>query len=168
MKYIKYIKRQDCNWKQSPGPSGETSLNLSNEICSFLTFGLVEKGEESAVTFHVYKSDFENAIQFIEAQLPLFRSSSRESWEVYAGDKSFSQLSCAIEDFFGDEQEIDYTVIIYRRQDSRIYLKGLKQNGFTIRDFLVENSSALAFYLSDKGIELRLFSAVSDGESIEI
>ena len=164
MEYIKFIRRQDCNWKQSAGPSGETSLNLSNEICTFLTFGLIDKGEESAVTFRIYRSDFEDAIQFIGTQLPLYRSSSRESRETTANDPSYTKLNNALDSFFGNDSEADYTVAIYRRSDSRIYLKGLKQNGFTIRDFLVENSTAIKFLLSEKGIELRILSAVSDEE----
>ena len=166
MEYTKYIKRQDCNWKQTSGPSGETSLNLSNEICSFLTFGLVDKGQETEVTFHIYKHDFEDAVQFIGSQLPLYRTTSRESWEVNADDAVFLSLPNIISEFFGDNIEMDYTVTIYRRTDGRIYLKALKINRFTIRDFLVENSTAMKFYLSDKGIELRLFSAISEGDSI--
>ncbi len=166
MEYVKYIKRQDCNWKQSSGPSGETSLNLSNEICSFLTFDLVEKGEESLVTLHIYRKDFEDAIVFIGSQMPLYRTTSKDSWETDETDNHFVGLNDSLKSFFGDSEEADYTVTIYRRHDARIYLKGLKQNDFTIRDYLVENESALKFSLSDKGIELRLFSAVSDGELI--
>lgn len=166
MEYLKFIRRQDCNWKKSAGPSGETSLNLSNEICSFLTFGLIDKGEESVVTFHIYRADFEEAIHFIGTQLPLFRSSSRESWEVSDDDSSYTGLSRSLDNFFGNETEADYTVTIYRRGDSRIYLKGLKQFGFTIRDYLVENSTAIKFILSEKGIELRIYSAVTEGDNI--
>lgn len=162
MEYIKYIKRQDCNWKQSAGPSGETSLNLSNDICSFLTFGLIDEGEESVVTFHIYKSDFINAIEFIDSQLPLYRSTSRTSQSIDKNSITFSALNEIVESFFGNETELDYSVTIYKRKDSRIYLKGLKVNNFTIRDFLVENSSAIKFTLSDKGIELRVLSAISE------
>ena len=47
-------------------------------------------------------------------------------------------------------------ILLYRRKDGRIYLKNLKQKGFTIRDFLVEFSSALDFEMGDDCFELRL------------
>ena len=70
----------------------------------------------------------------------------------------------AIESFFGNEEYVDYTVILYYRKDGRIYLKGLKQNGFSIRDYLVEMSSALVFNDSIDGYTLRLESGVSAGD----
>ncbi len=46
MEVIKYIKKQDSGFKLSPGNSGETSINLSNEIFNMLVDDTVEKGEE--------------------------------------------------------------------------------------------------------------------------
>ena len=37
MAITKYIKRQDCGLKLSSGNSGETSINLSNEILDYLS-----------------------------------------------------------------------------------------------------------------------------------
>lgn len=62
MKKIKYIKRQDSGWKQAYGYSGETSINLSNEIFDFLSFGVIDGGEESGITFNIYREDYINAI----------------------------------------------------------------------------------------------------------
>ena len=45
MTIVKYIKRQDSGWKQTAGCSGETSINLSNEIFDFLSLGMVDGGD---------------------------------------------------------------------------------------------------------------------------
>ena len=147
MRIVKYIKRQDCGWKQAAGCSGETSINLSNEILDFLSNGMVDLGEECGLTFNIYREDYIAALAFITMQLPLYRSTSRTS-ELISKDKDVKP----------------YTVTLYRRKDGRIYLKGLKQKGFTIRDFLVEMSSALEFIMTADGFDLRLISAVSEGD----
>ena len=74
---VKYIRRQDSGWKQAFGYSGETSINLSNEIFDFLSFGLVDGGEECGVTFKIFREDYLNALTYIQSQLPLYRSTSR-------------------------------------------------------------------------------------------
>jgi len=158
---IKYARRQDCGWKQAAGCSGETSINLSNEILDFLTDGLVEFGEECGFSFKIYKEDFVEAVAFIKTQLPLFRSSSKTSQKISLGNPILTKLENAIFSFF-QEDVADYTVTLYRRGDKRIYLKDLRQNGFSIRDYLVEFSSALKFVISERGFELRLLSAVSE------
>ena len=164
MEYTKYIKRQDCNWKQAAGPSGETSLNLSNEICNFLTFGLVDRGEESVVTFGIFKDEFLDAAKFIGTQLPLYRTTSHDSQLTDESSKAFISLEKNINDYFLSNTVKEYSVTIYRRKDGRIYLKGLKQGAFTVRDYLVENSSAIKFLLTDDGIELHVISAVTSGD----
>lgn len=164
MTIVKYIKRQDSGWKQAAGCSGETSINLSNEIFDFLSLGMVDGGEECGVNFRIFREDFENAITFIESQLPLYRSTSKSSCIIKHGDSILSKLTNAIDGFFGSDEYVDYTVLLYCRTDGRIYLKGLKQNGFTIRDYLVEMSSALVFSNTMDGYTLRIESGVSAGE----
>ena len=164
MTIVKYIKRQDSGWKQAAGCSGETSINLSNEIFNFLSLGMVDGGEECGITFRIYKEDYENAIYFIKSQLPLYRSTSRSSDIVRQNDPIFFKLENAIKLFFGNEEHVDYTVLLYCRKDGRVYLKGLKQKGFSIRDYLVEMSSALVFNNSIDGYTLRLESGISAGD----
>ena len=164
MTIVKYIKRQDSGWKQAAGCSGETSINLSNEIFDFLSLGLVDGGEECGMTLRIFKEDYINALMFIKSQLPLYRSTSKSSEIIYHNDPILLKLENAIERFFGNEEYVDYTVILYYRKDGRIYLKGLKQNGFSIRDYLVEMSSALVFNDSIDGYTLRLVSGVSAGD----
>lgn len=163
-KIVKYIRRQDSGWKQAFGYSGETSINLSNEIFDFLSFGMVDGGEECGITFKIYREDYISALTYIQSQLPLYRSTSRSCDKIAKGNPLISKLSDSIYRMFGDNDSIDYTAILYCRKDGRIYLKGLKQRGFSIRDFLVEYSSALVFEQIDDGISLRLVSAVCEGE----
>ena len=164
MTIIKYIKRQDSGWKQASGCSGETSINLSNEIFDFLSLGMVDGGEECGITFRIFREDFVNAMAFIKSQLPLYRSTSRSSEIVHHNDSILLKLDNSVNSFFGNEEYVDYTVLLYCRKDGRIYLKGLKQKGFSIRDYLVEMSSALIFNDTIDGYTLRVESGVTEGE----
>lgn len=162
MKRIKYIKRQDSHWKQACGYSGETSLNLSNEILDFLTNGMVSPGEQCGITFSIYKKDFERALDFVESQLPLYVSTSKTCDLVYKGDDILFKLRKNINSMFGNNERIYYTVNLFYRTDGRIYLNGLRQKGFSIRDYLVENSSAIEFILSEGEYSLHVLSSVSE------
>ncbi len=161
---VKYIRRQDSGWKQASGCSGETSINLSNEIFDYLTYGMIDYGEECGITFRIFREDYINALSFIQSQLPLYRSTSRTSEAIYLNAPIINQLQESIYSFFGDDDSADYTVTIYCRKDGRIYLKGLKQKGFTIRDYLVEFGSAIIFEMTDDGFNLRVVSSVSEGD----
>jgi len=162
MKQIKYIKRQDSYWKQAWGYSGETSLNLSYEILDFLTNGMVSPGEQSGITFSIYKKDYFQALEFIESQLPLYVSTSRTCDLVHKGDAILIKLKRNIWSIFGEKDRIDYTVNLFYRKDGRIYLNGLRQKGFSIRDFLVENSSAIEFEIKDGEYTLHVISSISN------
>lgn len=161
-KVIKYIRRQDAGWKQAAGCSGETSINLSNEIFAFLTFGLVDGGEECGIAFKLYKEDFLEALSFIKTQLPLYRSTSKSSELISENHPIFLKLITSVNGYFKGNDVADYAVTLYRRRDGRIYLKNLKQESFTIRDFLVEFSSALEFEMTADGFDLRIRSAVNE------
>lgn len=161
MSIVKNIRRQDSGWKQAEGCSGETSINLSTEIFEYLAFGIIDDGEECGITFRIYKKDFDEAIRFIESQLPLYRSSSRSSEQIGHNHPFLDKLKKTVIDFFGDAFEAEYTVTLYRRKDGRIYLKNLRQGSFTIRDFLVEYSSSLLFEQTDSGFDLRIISSIS-------
>jgi hypothetical protein len=164
MKIVKYIRWQDSGLKQHSGFSGETSINLSNEIFDFLSSGMVDDGEECGVTFKIFKEDFEQAIAFILSQLPLYKTTSRDYMLFDTDSDLIPTLRRNMDRFFGKEEAVDYTIILYRRKDLRIYLKGLRQYGFSLRDYLVENSSALVFDLVDDVYELRLLSGYYDGD----
>ena len=160
MRFVKYIKRQDSGWKQQPGYSGETSINLSQDISEYLTFGLVSEGEEIPLTFLIYKKDFIEALDFIRNQYPLYRTTSRTCSQIAENSLLVDKMSRNLEAFFGDDCVRDYTITLYRRRDGRIYLKKLKQNGFSIRDFLVENGSAIIFEDADGVFSMHISSGV--------
>ena len=164
MKKIKFIKRQDSGFKLSYGNSGETSLNLSNEIFDFISQGSLNPGEEKTLTFRVYKEDCIKAMSFVIMKLPLYKTSSNYSNKVISHLDTFTELYSKIEAYFGSNKETEYKVSLFYRPDGRIYLKGLRVNGFSIRDYLVENYSALQF--DDEGEEgslnLRILSDIED------
>ena len=168
MEKIKYVHRQDSGFKLSAGNSGETSLNLSNEIFDLITKGSMKLGEERNVTFKLYKEDCIKAVCFIILKLPLYQSSSNASTKVVDNLVVFQNLIGKINYFFGENEIVDYTVNLYYRTDGRIYLNRLKVDGFSIRDILVENNSALLFKEESNGkIALRILSDVKDGETVD-
>ncbi len=162
MKKIKYIKRQDSGYKLSSGNSGETSLNLSNEIFTFISHGSLRPGEEKDIAFRLYKEDFIKAMSFVIMKLPLYKTSSNYSNKVDNYLDTFGELYSRIETFFGSNKYSEYKVNLFYRNDGRIYLRGLRVNGFSIRDYLVENFSAIQF--DDEGgiLNLRIFSDIED------
>lgn len=162
MKKIKFIKRQDSGYKLSSGNSGETSLNLSNEIFDFISHGSLKQGEEKDITFRIYKEDFIKAMSFVIIKLPLYKSSANNSFKVENYLDTYDELSSRIETFFGSNKYSDYKVNMFYRNDGRIYLKGLRVNDFSIRDYLVENFSALQFDDEDGILNLRVLSDIED------
>ena len=163
MKKLKYIKRQDSGFKLSYGNSGETSLNLSNEIFDFISTENLGLGEEKDITFKIYKEDCIKAMSFIIMKLPLYKSSSNYSNKIENYLETFSELYSKIDAFFGNNKNAEYKVNLYYRTDGRIYLKGLRVKGFSIRDYLVENYSALQFdNEGDGSLNLRILSDIED------
>ena len=168
MKKIKFIKRQDSGFKLSYGNSGETSLNLSNEIFDFISQGSLNRGEEQNITFRIYKEDCVKAMSFIIMKLPLYKSSSNSSNKVDNCLVTFGELYSNINAFFGTARTADYTVTLFFRTDGRFYLKGLRVKGFSIRDYLVENYSAIQFDDEGDGIlNLRILSDIEDDGNLE-
>ena len=105
---------------------------------------------------------------FIILKLPLYQSSSNASTKVVDNLIVFQNLIGKINYFFGENEIVDYTVNLYYRTDGRIYLNRLKVDGFSIRDVLVENNSALLFKEESNGkIALRILSDIKDGETVD-
>lgn len=163
MKKLKFIKRQDSGFKLSSGNSGETSLNLSNDIFDFISGGRLRKGEEKEISFRIYKEDCLKALSFIIMKLPLYKSSSDNSFRVDNCLNTFNDLYSKINKYFGDRNDAEYKISLLYRNDGRIYLKGLRVDGFSIRDYLVENYSALQFDDEESGsFNLRIISNIED------
>ena len=61
--------------------------------------------------------------------------------------------------FFGNNEQVEYEVYHFKRDDNRYYLNQLSVNGFNLRHFLIEAHSVLRFIKTDdKTIDLRLES----------
>lgn len=162
MEKIKFIKRQDSGLKLSAGNSGETSLNLSNEIFDFLSHNAMSLGEEKQLTFKIYREDYLKALSFIILKIPLYKSSSNSSEIINDIVATFQGLYNEISTYFGDSAIVDYQVTLFYRPDGRIYLKGLRRNNFSIRDYLVENNSAIKFTDENDNLNLRVLSNVTE------
>ena len=168
MKILKYIKGQDSGLKLSAGNSGETSLNLSKEIFDFISQGRLKEGEEDDITFRIYKEDCVKALSLIILKLPLYKTSSQSYTKVDNHLDIFGELYSNINNFFGSKTFADYTVRLLNRNDGRKYLKQLRTNGFSIRDYLVENYSVLQF--DDEGgnpINLHILSNLEENRDTD-
>ena len=143
-------------------------MNLSNEIFDFLSRGKLSPGEERIISFRVFKEDYVKAMAFVIMRLPLYKTSSNSSYKVFNSLDVFSELYTKIDTFFGKSINAEYKVSLFYRTDGRIYLKGLRVNSFSIRDYLVENYSAIQF--DDEGgdtFNLRVFSDIEDEGDVE-
>ena len=153
----KYIHSQDSYYKTKNKKSGETSINLSNELREFID-PEIKKTEEKEVTFILYKEDFIKALCYIVGKLPLYKSTSKNSEQINYSDDFLLPKIDVIEKFFGKGETANYTVNLFWKADGRIYLNNLKNGDFNLRNFLVEENSSLQFSKSKKGIILRVVS----------
>lgn len=69
---IKQIHSQDAFYKLSPRKSGETSLNISNELLQLIAPSLT-KGNNMTISFILYREDYLKAIGVIFNSLPFTR-----------------------------------------------------------------------------------------------
>ncbi len=154
---IKRIHSQDAHYKFSPKKSGETSLNLSNDIFQLIAPEL-SRGDEKSVSFTLFRSDYLKALSVIINQSPLYVTSSTTATEVTSDPNVFIKDFQSICTFFGSNERNTYTVNLLYRSDGRIYLNSLedKNSKFNIRHFLVEESSSLVFEKNGSDISIRL------------
>ena len=159
-KIEKIIWSQDAFFKTEPRKSGETSINLSNEIFEFL--GSVENGH---ITFKIFKEDYLKALCSLSLLLPLYTSSSKEATLKPYSNKFFDDCYRLILKKFGDSDSANYKVHSLKRDDGRIYLNELKESetGFNIRYFFVQSHSVVTFVQKDDGTyELRFRNSVTE------
>lgn len=154
---IKRIHSQDAHYKFSPKKSGETSLNLSNDIFQLIAPEL-SKGEEKPVSFTLFRSDYLKALSVIINHSPLYVTSSTTATEVTSDPSIFIKDFQSICTFFGPNERNTYTVNLIYRSDGRIYLNSLedKNSKFNLRHFLVEEMSSLEFEKIENDITVRL------------
>lgn len=164
MTKIKYIKRQDCGLKTTPGNSGDSGINLSKDVLEYIHYADIEKGSECDITFHIQKDDFIEAVQFISEQEKLYKTDSK-SFKTIDITELCKELTQCIEDYFCNSDTLPYTCKLKIKQDGRIYLLGMKNGNFPLRDFLVEERSALQIENSDNKIIIRILSNVTDNQN---
>ena len=155
MEVIKYPKRQDCHYKLTKGSSNESSINLSTEIFDFLLPEGVKKGEDHSITFKIYRDDYIKALCYIVNHLPLYETRSTGASQIDFSYDFFASELYSITNFFSGPIA-NYTATLLLREDGRIYLKDLNNNGFNIRRFLVEDRTAMYFSYEEKPV-IRLF-----------
>ena len=155
MEVIKYPKRQDCHYKLTKGSSNESSINLSADIFEFLIPEGIKKGESHSITFKVYRDDYIKALCYIVNHLPLYETRSTGSNQIEFSYDFFATELYSITNFFSGPVA-NYTATLLFREDGRIYLKDLNNNGFNIRRFLVEDRTAMYFSHEEKPV-IRLF-----------
>ena len=155
MEVIKYPKRQDCHYKLTKGSSNESSINLSADIFEFLLPDGIKRGESKAITFKVYRDDYIKALCYIVNHLPMFETRSSGANQVDFSYDFFATELYSITNFFSGPVA-NYTATLFFREDGRIYLKDLNNNGFNIRHFLVEERTAMYFSHEEKPV-IRLF-----------
>lgn len=151
----KIVTRQDANFKLSPSPSNETSINLSKEISALIS------DESGEVTFMLYKSDFIKALAALCVIPQIYLKKNQDPSSV---SDIFASLSNEIAAQFDKSETAPYTVYLFKRDDGRAYFNNLKQdNGFNLRAFLVEKYSTLIFIKNDNGtLSIRLNISVPD------
>lgn len=151
----KIVTRQDANFKLSPSPSNETSINLSKEISALIS------DDSGEVTFMLYKSDFIKALASLCIIPQIYLKKNQEPSSV---SDIFASLSNEIAAQFDKSETAPYTVYLFKRDDGRAYFNKLKQdNGFNLRAFLVEKYSTLTFIKNDNGtLSIRLNTSVPD------
>lgn len=151
----KIVTRQDANFKLSPSPSNETSINLSKEISALIS------DESGDVTFMLYKSDFIKALAALCIIPQIYLKKNQDPSSV---SDIFTSLSNEIAAQFDNSETAPYTVYLFKRDDGRAYFNNLKQdNGFNLRAFLVEKYSTLTFIKNDDGtLSIRLNTSVPD------
>ncbi len=158
-KIVKIVWSQDAFFKTEPKRSGETSINLSNEIFDFL--GGVENGY---ITFKIYKEDYIKALGALVLLLPLYKSSSKEATKVNFDSKLFEYYYAIIQNKFANNEFANYTIHLFKRDDGRIYLNELKENGtdFNIRMFFIQAHSIITFIKLNGVYEIRFKNSIEE------
>ena len=153
MEVKKLCKMQDSGLKRVPYNSGETSINLSNDVVEILLGSTIIRPSNTSVKLRLYKSDFIQGLCYIITQLPLYNSSSQGYKKVEYSMDLYNKYLANINAFFENNESKDYECNIILRKDGRNYLNDLKKGDFSIRDFLVENSSQITYGSSDDGVK---------------
>ena len=155
----KVIKKQDAYFKLKPAKSGETSLNISNDIAGYLG------GKEGYVKFRIFRTDFILAFANIIRLLPLYKTTSKSYVEISLDANFCDSLYKEINDYFQGADTASYTAFMHLREDGRNYLNNLNNGNFNLRNYLVELHNKMVFEKnSDNTYNLRILSQFGEYE----
>lgn len=155
----KVIKKQDAYFKLKPAKSGETSLNISNDIAGYLG------GKEGYVKFRIFRTDFILAFANIIRLLPLYKTTSKSYDEISLDANFCDSLYKEINDYFQGADTASYTAFMHLREDGRNYLNNLNNGNFNLRNYLVELHNKLVFEKdSDNTYNLKILSQFGEYE----
>lgn len=155
----KVIKKQDAYFKLKPAKSGETSLNISNDIAGYLG------GKEGYVKFRIFRTDFILAFANIIRLLPLYKTTSKSYDEISLDANFCDSLYKEIDKYFQGADTASYTVFMHLREDGRNYLNNLNNGSFNLRNYLVELHNKIVFEKdSDNTYNLRILSQFGEYE----
>lgn len=155
----KVIKKQDAYFKLKPAKSGETSLNISNDIAGYLG------GKEGYVKFRIFRTDFILAFANIIRLLPLYKTTSKSYDEISLDANFCDSLYKEISDYFQGADTASYTAFMHLREDGRNYLNNLNNGNFNLRNYLVELHNKMVFEKnSDNTYNLRILSQFGEYE----
>ena len=126
---------------------------MSNDVVEILLGSTIIRPSNTSVKLRLYKSDFIQGLCYIITQLPLYNSSSQGYKKVEYSMDLYNKYLANINAFFENSESKDYECNIILRKDGRNYLNDLKKGDFSIRDFLVENSSQITYGSSDDGVK---------------
>lgn len=166
MEKIKYIKRQDCGLKTTAGKSGDSGINLSQDVFALLNTSNIGPGSEAPITFEIYRQEFVVAVDFIRTLSELYVTDSKSYSRVKSVDELCNNLISQLNDYFAGEVVKTYTCSLSYKEDKRAYILGMKTGSFSARNFLVEGLSAVRFIISDNKIEFHIMSNISDGATL--
>ena len=164
MSKIKYIKRQDCGLKTTVGKSGDSGVNLSKEIFNYINLSGLEQGRECDINFSIYKKDYLDAVEFIKSQKTLYRTDSKSYEKIPSISELAQFLKAEADEFFGNGESHTYKCKLTFKNDGRIYLLGMKNDNFSVRDYLIEGLSAIRFDIVDETIELHTLTNILDND----
>lgn len=155
----KVIKKQDAYFKLKPAKSGETNLNISNDIAGYLG------GKEGYVKFRIFRTDFILAFANIIRLLPLYKTTSKSYDEISLDANFCDSLYKGINDYFQGADTASYTAFMHLREDGRNYLNNLNNGNFNLRNYLVELHNKMVFEKnSDNTYNLRILSQFGEYE----
>ena len=107
MEVKKLCKMQDSGLKRVPYNSGETSINLSNDVVEILLGSTIIRPSNTSVKLRLYKSDFIQGLCYIITQLPLYNSSSQGYKKVEYSMDLYNKYLANINAFFENSESKD-------------------------------------------------------------